>query len=120
MPDDSAQKFRMMFLPMAAAFKPCCWRPAADVYEVRGGWLLKFELAGVRPSEVEVVIEGRTITVRGVRRDITVEEEQRFYSMEITYQRFERTVTLPDEIENARLATEYRDGLLLVRVLTET
>ncbi len=93
-----------------------CWQPPVDVYRSPRGWLLKFDLAGVRPEDVRVRIAGRRVTVSGVRRDWVLEEGYSYHSMEISYNRFERTIELPGDLTNAEFALEARDGLLLVRV----
>jgi HSP20 family protein len=92
------------------------WRPAVDVYRTRSGWLLKFDLAGVRMEDVSVQVQGCRITVSGVRRDWLLEEDASYYSMEIAYSRFERSVELPCDFANPRVTLEGRDGLLIVRV----
>jgi HSP20 family protein len=89
------------------------------VFRTRDGWLLKFDLAGVKHQDVRVSIRGRYVTVAGHRRDSIVEEGFSHYSMEITYSRFERTIEMPCSLENARVAVEARDGFLLVRMVTE-
>ena len=73
----------------------------------------------MRPDEIEVVVQGRQVTVRGVRRDSCLEEGRHFYSLEINYNRFERSVELPCNLEQARIETEYREGMLLVQLTTE-
>jgi HSP20 family protein len=92
------------------------WRPSVDVYRTRTGWLLKFDLAGVRMEDVSVQVEKCGITVSGVRRDLLVEEDASYYSMEIAYSRFERTVELPCDFERPRVTLEGREGLLIVRI----
>jgi HSP20 family protein len=94
-------------------------RPAVDVYRDHGGWLVKFELAGVRPEDIDLEVLGRRMTLRGVRRDRTPKQECRCFQMEIAYGRFERAVELPCQLDRAAIATEYRDGMLLVRIQTE-
>jgi HSP20 family protein len=98
---------------------PTPWQPLADVYRTKDGWVLKFDLAGVRPDEVTVGIRGRRVCVSGVRRDSVVEEGCSYYSMEISYNRFERYLDMPADLENARVTIEARDGLLMVRMITE-
>jgi HSP20 family protein len=93
-----------------------CWRPSADVYRTRDGWLLKFDLAGVAPEDVSVEVHGCRITVSGVRRDYQVDDLESYYSMEISYNRFERTVELPCQFMNPRVTLETRNGILFVRV----
>jgi len=95
------------------------WQPSADVYRTRDGWLLKFDLAGVRLEDVTVSVRGRRVSVSGVRRDSMVEEGCSYYSMEISYNRFERFIDMPADLENARVTLQARDGLLLVRMITE-
>jgi HSP20 family protein len=92
------------------------WRPSADVYRVRDGWLLKFDLAGVRMEDVTVEVSGCRVTVSGIRRDWLVDEGASYYSMEIAYNRFERTIDLPCRMENPHVALESKNGLLIIRV----
>jgi HSP20 family protein len=93
-----------------------CWRPPVDVYRRGQEWLLKFDLAGVRPEDVQVRLAGSRITVAGIRRDWVVDQGYSYHSMEISYNRFERTIELPGDISGAEYSLEARDGLLLVRV----
>ena len=95
------------------------WRPSADIYRTRNGWLLKFDLAGVRPEDVTVTVRGRRVSVSGFRRDLMTEDGGSYYSMEISYSRFDRSLEMPVDLENARISLEARNGLLLVRLITE-
>lgn len=92
------------------------WRPPVDIYRRGNEWLLKFDLAGVRPEDVQIGIGGARITVTGVRRDWIVEQGYSYHSMEISYNRFARTIELPGDLTNAQYRLESRDGLLLVYV----
>jgi len=95
------------------------WEPSADVYRTKDGWLVKFDLAGVHPGDVMVSIRGRRLTVSGVRRDSFLEEGACHYSMEISYNRFERSLAMPVNLENARVSIAAREGLLLVRMVPD-
>ena len=90
------------------------WEPRADIYRTPNGWVVKFDLAGVRPDEVTVEADCSHIRVSGVRRDRFVERGFRHHSMEISYSRFERTVRLPCEADSAKIRTQYEEGMLLV------
>jgi HSP20 family protein len=94
-----------------------CWRPAADIYRTRTGWLIKYDVAGVKTEDIEVTVRGSQITIRGVRRDWRLEDGSSPYSMEISYSRFERTLELPGDLEGAQVQLEGREGLLLVRLI---
>src|SRR5436309_9932498 len=75
------------------------WRPNTDVYRTPQGWLVKFDLAGVRPEEVELSVDGNRLSLRGIRRDWCLEEGCTCQQMEIAYSQFERQVTLPGDLE---------------------
>lgn len=101
------------------AERPQPWQPSADVYRTKDGWLVKFDLAGVQIADVMVKLRGRRLTVSGVRRDSFFEEGSTYYSMEISYNRFERSLMMPANLDNARVTLATREGLLLVRMITE-
>jgi HSP20 family protein len=107
-----------LFLP-AGQSAGGVWQPPADIYQTRHGWLVKFDLAGVRPEDVEVLVQDNRLIVRGARHDWTLEEGCCHYQMEIAYSHFERTVTLPVNLEQAQFQMEHRDGMLLVHIHRE-
>jgi HSP20 family protein len=109
----------MLFLPAAEAVREVLWRPAADVYCTPDGWLVKFDLAGVRPEDVRLTVNGPYLTVSGTRRDRSVEEGCRCHLMEISYSHFERTIALPGDLGRACVRTEHREGMLLIRIQKE-
>jgi HSP20 family protein len=90
------------------------WRPPADVYRTRDGWLVKLELAGVRPDELEIQVSGTKLRVAGVRRDFVIREAEHAHSMEISYNRFERAIEFPERLDRYATETRYQDGMLLV------
>jgi HSP20 family protein len=105
------------FLPAGQYFQEVAWRPAADIYRIHRGWLAKFDLPGVRPEDIEVGVRHRRLSIQGVRRDWLEEEGLHHYSLEISYSPFERQIEFPESLEQAEIETEYRAGMLLVRIL---
>lgn len=95
------------------------WAPRADVYRTPTGWLVKLDLAGVRPEDVTVEAHRSEIRVIGVRRDRFAEKGFRHHSLEISYSRFERTVPLPCQADCASISIEYQEGMLIVILDTE-
>jgi HSP20 family protein len=92
------------------------WCPAADVYQTRDGWIVKVDLAGVNAQDLEIVIAGSTLRIAGCRRDTFFGEGVIYHQLEITYSRFEKTLRFPCSIEDAHLARDYRDGLLVLHL----
>jgi HSP20 family protein len=95
------------------------WEPPTDVYRLTDGWLIKFEMAGVEPDEISLAIDGPRVIVRGTRLDHCLECGCSVHQMEITYSRFERSVTLPEDPAPAQVKYEFRNGMLLVRIVKD-
>jgi HSP20 family protein len=117
MSEDLIRLMHALFLPAAGTVHNAPWSPATDVYRTRDGWLVKFELAGVRREDIDLEVQGRRMRVRGVRRDHLPPEGCSYYQMEIAYSHFERVLDLPLDLGRADITTDYRDGMLHVHIL---
>jgi HSP20 family protein len=95
------------------------WCPAADVYRTKDGWIVKVDLAGIKPSDVDVTVDGDILRLSGSRRDGTCGEGVSHYQLEITYSRFEKMIQFPRSIEHVTIERDYRDGLLILRLHQE-
>jgi HSP20 family protein len=95
------------------------WSPRADIYRTPGGWVVKLDLAGVKPEDVTVEVRGSMLRIRGARKDRFVERGYRHHSMEISYSRFERTIRLPCSAVKSSFKTEFVEGMLVITVETE-
>lgn len=104
------------FLPKRCGQSDTCWQPAVDVYRRQEGWVVKCELAGVNPRHIQTSVSGCRLIISGCRRDLSVKESQQAYSMEIRYDRFERTVEMPCDLRDADFEVDYRDGMLIITV----
>jgi HSP20 family protein len=118
MATDEVRFRQVLFLSSAAAPDPA-WRPKADVYRLPDGWLVKVELAGVEPDDVQVTTRGNMLRVQGTRHDARLHECLDCQRLEIEYSRFERVLELPGLSESASVGLSYRGGMLLIRIQTE-
>lgn len=117
MPGKSLERyFRISQGPRGTRPSGRLWCPAADVYRTHDGWIVKVDLAGIQPADVEIRISGPLLSINGLRRDSFCGEGISHYQLEITYSRFEKTIQFPRSIEKASVMRDYRDGLLILRL----
>lgn len=90
------------------------WYPAADVYQTPDGWVVKVELAGVLPDEIEIEIKDNTLCIAGCRKDRSCATGVSYQQMEITYSNFEKTLRFPSPIEGAVIEHVFENGLLII------
>lgn len=93
------------------------WQPPADIHHAGSQWLIKLELAGISPAELQVRARGNELTVRGRRRDL-LQTGFVCQRLEINYTAFARSFTLPAPIDAGSVACEYRDGILRIWLKT--
>src|SRR5664279_3736484 len=90
------------------------WYPAADVYQTPDGWVVKVELAGVLPDEIEIEIKGNELCIAGCRKDRSCVDGISYQQMEITYSNFEKTLRFPSPIEGVTIEHVFENGLLII------
>ena len=90
------------------------WAPAVDIYEHDGNIVLKAELPGVDPKDVDVRLENNTLTLRGERKLDTEIKQESYHRVERTYGAFTRSFTLPSVVDQEKIKADYKDGVLKV------
>ncbi|HEY7162921.1 MAG TPA: Hsp20/alpha crystallin family protein [Candidatus Binatia bacterium] len=88
------------------------WVPRMETYRKDNEYVVRFDLPGVDPKEVEVQAEGNRLTIKGERKT----ESKNADYQETYYGRFERTLMLPQGTESDKIAAQYQHGVLEIRV----
>jgi HSP20 family protein len=86
--------------------------PAVESYIEEGKLVIKADLPGIDPKDVEVTITGRNLTLKGKREQSRQERNHQYFHREVTYGAFERTLTLPDSVSADDIKASYRNGVL--------
>ena len=92
------------------------WTPAIDVQETDAEYLIKADLPEIARNDVKVGIDDGVLTVEGERKQEKEEKGKKFHRVERSYGSFMRTFALPENVDDARLTAEYKDGVLHVRL----
>jgi len=90
------------------------WAPACDIYEQEGDIVLKAELPGVDPKDVDVRVEQNVLTLRGERKFDNEVKKESYHRVERAYGSFSRSFTLPNLVDTDKIKAEFRDGVLRV------
>ena len=92
------------------------WAPSVDIGETDKEYLVKAELPDVKKEDIKVNVEDGTLSISGERKVEKEEKTMKFHRVERAYGRFERTFSLPDEADAAKITSEYKDGVLTVHL----
>jgi HSP20 family protein len=95
---------------------PAFWMPQIEVFEREGEIVLRADLPGLRPEDVEVEVEQDQLVIRGERRQEQRQEEQGFFRSERNYGTFFRALTLPEGVDPEQIQARFEHGVLEVHV----
>lgn len=88
-----------------------------DVFEVEQAYHVRALLPGVAPEEIELTVQGNTLTLHGqLRPSVKPEQQVTWLAQEITPGSFERSITFPKPIDSEKVETQYTNGLLRITV----
>jgi len=90
------------------------WLPALEAFEKDGQYVIRADVPGIDPNEVEVSVLDNSLILKGERkRSHEVKEKDHHYS-ETAYGRFERRLALPSGIDPEKIAAKFENGVLEV------
>ena len=97
-----------------ADFFAGAWTPAVDILETANELVLRAELPGLKPEDVDIRIENNTLTLRGERKSDSKDDKVNYQRRERIYGAFSRSFTLPSTVEQEKISAEFKEGILQV------
>ena len=90
------------------------WAPSVDVLQKDRDLLVRVEMPGVKPEDVHVAVHNRVLTISGERKVDEEEERAGYYVRELRHGSFQRSMILPEGVEEEKIHARYQDGILEV------
>ncbi len=92
------------------------WLPAVDVIEEKEGFLLRADLPGVNPTDIEISMDAGVLTLSGVRQPEERGEGTAVQRVERSTGRFFRRFTLPETADADGITASSHNGILEVAI----
>ena len=89
---------------------------AVDVYQTPTEIVVQTFVAGVKPEELDISIARDMITIVGHREENRNIDEENYFTKELYWGKFSRTIMLPQEVEPEEVEATERHGLLTIRL----
>ncbi|MBK7550408.1 MAG: Hsp20/alpha crystallin family protein [Syntrophaceae bacterium] len=90
--------------------------PKMDLEETEKEYRITAELPGMEEKDVEVLLTGNSITLKGEKKEEKEEKGKSFYHVERSYGSFQRTVPLPEGIDLKKVDADFRNGVLTIKL----
>jgi HSP20 family protein len=92
------------------------WAPAVDIEETDREYLMKADLPDVKKEDVKVAIEDGVLSLEGERKQEKEEKGRTYHRVERLYGKFVRRLAVPTDVDQQKVAAEYKDGVLNVHL----
>ena len=92
------------------------WTPSVDIQETDTEYLVKAELPEIKREDVKVTVENGILTLQGERKHEKEEKNRKFHRVERSYGTFLRTFTVPTDADEAKVAADFKEGILRVHL----
>ena len=92
------------------------WTPAVDIIEEKDRFVLRADVPGVRPDDIDVSMDNGTLSLSGERHPIAAGEESGVARIERATGRFLRRFTLPETANAEAITAKCADGILEVSI----
>jgi HSP20 family protein len=88
------------------------WMPSVDVSETEKEVMVRAELPGIDPKDLDVSIVGNELVLSGEKKESSEQKEQGYYHSETRYGSFRRVVPLPPGVDANQVEAKYEHGVL--------
>ncbi len=92
------------------------WMPPVDIMQKGHDIVLKAELPDMKREDIDIRVENNTLTISGDKKFDQEVKEEDYHRIERTYGRFSRSFSLPATIDTEKVAAEYKNGVLTIRL----
>ena len=88
------------------------WTPAVDIHEEAKQFVVRADLPGVKPADIEITAEKGVLALRGSRNFEQPSDDGHYSRVERVTGKFVRTFTLPENVQTDAIKAQFRDGVL--------
>jgi len=92
------------------------WAPSADISETEKEFVIRAELPAVKKEDVHVSVDAGIITIKGERKQQKEDKSEKFHRVESFYGSFERSFSLPENVNSEAIRCESKEGILTVHI----
>ena len=93
--------------------------PVLDISESKKEISVKAEIPGVETDDLNVSLNGRTLIIKGEKKQGKEDIDENYHRMERSYGYFSRSAQLPADVDPSKVEASYKKGVLKV-VLKKT
>jgi HSP20 family protein len=92
------------------------WVPTMDVKEKDNFYLIRADLPGVNPKDIEINFENGTLTIQGKKESEVKEEKENYLRIERTAGSFYRAINLSDVTDSTKIEAKSKNGVLEISI----
>jgi len=90
--------------------------PRLDISETDQDYTVSAELPGLEPEDINISLDHNALTISGEKQAEKEDKGKRYYRVERSYGSFQRSIPLPDEVDEDKIDATFKRGVLKVQI----
>lgn len=96
------------------AAAPMVWTPLMEAFARGDDLVIHADLSGVKIEDVDITLDGNTLTISGTRKDLVEEDGVSHFLKELPYGEFRRSMAVPEVLGPDSIKAHLEEGVLEV------
>ena len=92
------------------------FKPRVNICEDEKSYQIEAELPGVKKEDIEVEFANNLLTIKAERKEEKEKKDKNYHRVESFYGTFQRSVNIPNPIEEDKINAEFKDGMLQIEL----
>ena len=96
--------------------KDIAFVPSVNTREANDAYYIEVDLPGVKKEDIDIKVDENILTISGVRKLKEEQKEEEFYKVESMYGKFERSFSLPEDVDVDNIQAHSQNGVLEIKI----
>ncbi len=114
--EELKEQFNRIFNVQEAQSRDIDFVPTVNTREADDAYYIEVDLPGVNKDNININVDENTLTISGERKVKEEHKADNFYKVESVYGKFERSFSLPEDVDTDKIEAEHKNGVLEIKI----
>jgi len=91
-------------------------KPSLDLGSTKKEYMVSIEIPGVSEKDVSIELVHDSLIIRGEKKQQKEEKNKNYYRLERSYGAFQRTLSLPEDVNRENIKADFKNGVLNITI----
>ena len=114
--EELREQFSKLLSTQEAKPNDIAFIPTVNTREASDAYYIEVDLPGVSKDDINIDVDENTLTISGIRKVKEEHKDDSFYKVESVYGKFERSFSLPEDVDTDKIEAKHENGVLEIKI----